>query len=317
MNQKEIRSVGGRLEFREAQSPGTIGTLAGYSARFNQLSVDLGGFRELVAPAAFKRSLAAPDCDVRMLVNHDSRLVLGRQAAKTLTVREDDQGLFVECALPDTSYARDLAVAMKRGDVTGQSFGFFVVQDSWAAAEGQIVRTLRDVDLVEASVATFPAYPQTSAAVRDRFLAFREQLPSFRDGRNIQVNEAGLEEAKAAIQEGRVDEDSAWNWDAEAQNGILGDQDWKRYGLAHLGVAPDENPETKARFAYPWGKMKDGKLTLYRRAVAGDRQRSSQHGHEAIFKAAGELMELLDAKKKGRETDWLMLERRQRLAELG
>lgn len=70
---------------------------------------------------------------------------------------------------PRTSWAADLLESMRRGDVNQMSFGFYVRQDEWTEEpDFGLVRTLRDVDLFDVSVVTYPAYPQTSAEARAR-----------------------------------------------------------------------------------------------------------------------------------------------------
>src|SRR5713226_411375 len=97
--------------------------LRGYAARFNRLSEDLGGFHERLAPGVFTRGIAQ---DVRALVNHDPTLVLGRTKSGTLKLAQDLVGLRFKVDLPATSYARDLAIVVKRGDVNQCSFSFVV-----------------------------------------------------------------------------------------------------------------------------------------------------------------------------------------------
>ena len=141
--------------------------IRGHAAVFSQLSEDLGGFRERIAPGSFREAIKKDD--VRALFNHDSNLVLGRNAAGTLRLSEDAQGLLADIDLPDTSAARDLVVSMKRGDITQMSFGFMVRPngENWGKdAEGRYVRTLTKVRLFDVSVVTFPACPQTDVAVR-------------------------------------------------------------------------------------------------------------------------------------------------------
>jgi HK97 family phage prohead protease len=142
----------------------------GYAARFNALSDDLGGFREMIAPGAFAGVLGD---DVRALIDHRSEMILGRTKAGTLRLREDDDGLAVEIDLPDTQIARDLAASMARGDVDQMSFGFTVDRDDWAITEdGVVVRTIEALSgLFDVSVVTFPAYPQTEASLRSRAAA--------------------------------------------------------------------------------------------------------------------------------------------------
>lgn len=145
------------------------GRIIGLAAVYGPFSEDLGGFRERVHPDAFRKSLE-DGRDIRALVDHDTAKVLGRRSADTLRLSSDDQGLRVEILLPDTSYARDLAVLMERGDVSQMSFAFTLGPkgDRWDGRgdDGLRIRTLMDVDLVEVSVVTIPAYPDTSAALR-------------------------------------------------------------------------------------------------------------------------------------------------------
>lgn len=138
--------------------------LVGHAAMFNALSDDLGGFREQIAPGAFARSLA--EHDQRALWQHDPKLVLGRRGAGTLRIAEDDQGLAIEIDLPDTTWGRDAAVSIARGDVMQMSFGFRAVADQWENRGGVLTRTLLDVDLLEVSPVTFPAYSQTDVSAR-------------------------------------------------------------------------------------------------------------------------------------------------------
>ena len=56
--------------------------MRGTAVVFNQLSENLGGFREQIDPAAFD---AADISDVRCLFNHDDSMVLGRTSSGTLT----------------------------------------------------------------------------------------------------------------------------------------------------------------------------------------------------------------------------------------
>lgn len=143
--------------------------LIGHAAVFSQLSEDLGGFREQIAPGAFADAIKADD--VRALFNHDSNYVLGRTGSGTLRLSEDVRGLAIEIDLPDTQTIRDLVAApIERGDVSQMSFGFSVRPggQDWAKDDaGQVVRTLKRVRLFDVSPVTFPAYRQTDIAMRE------------------------------------------------------------------------------------------------------------------------------------------------------
>jgi HK97 family phage prohead protease len=149
--------------------------IRGYAIRFNSDSVDLGGFKEQIAPEAVDRTLSEA-LDVRALVDHDTSKVLGRTRAGTLLLRKDAQGLRIEVE-PDQeiSYARDIMRAVARGDVSGMSFGFRVVADDWNY-DGKIpMRTVTDMRISEVSIVTFPAYQATDVQVAQRSLQAFQQ----------------------------------------------------------------------------------------------------------------------------------------------
>lgn len=139
--------------------------IEGHAAVFDRLSVDLGGFREKIAPGAFAETIAADD--IRALFNHDPNHVIGRNTAGTLQLQEDDQGLHMEATPADTQWEIDLIKKIRRKDITGQSFGFRTLADDWTIdSNEQVVRTLIKVKLYDVGPVTFPAYPQTDTNVR-------------------------------------------------------------------------------------------------------------------------------------------------------
>jgi HK97 family phage prohead protease len=161
----ERRSFSGKIELRApkrgSKSPGT---LVGYAARFDSLSEDLGGFVETIAPGAFSRALKGSD--VRALRNHQPDTLLGRTSTGTLVLEEDSQGLRMEIELPDTSAGRDTKELIQRGDLSGASFSFSNTSDEWDFKANPPLRTLRSMDLHDVGPVTFPAYAETSVAIR-------------------------------------------------------------------------------------------------------------------------------------------------------
>lgn len=147
-----------------ASRDGETPKLTGYAAVFESYSLDMG-FRERIAPGAFTQALGRSD--PRALFNHDPNFVLGRQQAGTLTLREDEQGLYMENTPPDTQWARDLLVSIERRDISQMSFGFTTKKDDWRKVDNEWVRTLLEIDeLFDVSPVTFPAYPDTKVALR-------------------------------------------------------------------------------------------------------------------------------------------------------
>lgn len=168
-----------RLEVRQADGD-DVSEIVGYAAVFEKLSEEMWGFREKIAKGAFANSIK--DDDVRALWNHDSNYVLGRNKSGTLELEEDEHGLRITIKPPDTQWARDLVVSIDRGDVSQMSFGFETLTDEWDQSDKKnVVRTLKEVRLWDVSPVTFPAYTQTTVAVRtaeevyDEFLAAESQ----------------------------------------------------------------------------------------------------------------------------------------------
>ena len=159
----EKREFAQEFEVRELSNGGV--QFSGYAAVFNSDSEPLP-FIERILPSAFDKTLKSRN-NIKMYLNHDSTLVLGSTRAKTLRLSTDTKGLYTEADLPDTSYARDLAEVMRRGDVDSMSFGFSVPRNGDTWSQDGMQRSLKEVRLHEVSVVTgFPAYSATSASVR-------------------------------------------------------------------------------------------------------------------------------------------------------
>lgn len=148
-------------EFRA--DDGETPKMTGYAALFENLSEDLGGFREKIAHGAFSKTLGG---DVRALFNHDPNYILGRTVSKTLRLKEDQRGLAIEIDPPNTTVARDLQESVKRGDVSQMSFGFKTISDKWENTKEGTIRTILEAELFDISPVTFPAYRQTEVALR-------------------------------------------------------------------------------------------------------------------------------------------------------
>lgn len=160
---RQFRSAPMAFETRNDENGPVI---AGYFAVFNNPTELWHGCIEQVAPGAFSSSLSG---DVRALIDHDTRLVIGRTTAGTLSLREDGTGLYGEIKINEhDSDAMNLYARVQRGDVSQCSFGFDIVAEDYVQSpDGQTCTwTIRDVILWEVSVVTFPAYEATSAIAR-------------------------------------------------------------------------------------------------------------------------------------------------------
>lgn len=150
-----------RRAFTELRASGR--RLEGYAATFGS-EARIGSIVETIERGAFRASLGE---DILALMDHDPARVLGRTRSGTLRLSEDTRGLSFSLDLPDTQPGRDVLELAQRNDLGGMSFGFVVPKggDSWRGER----RSLRTVMLREISVvSSFPAYPDTSLALRSR-----------------------------------------------------------------------------------------------------------------------------------------------------
>jgi len=129
VSKMETRTNQTTFEVRELDESGGM-TFEGYASVFNSRSENLGGFHEVVAPGAFKRSLRSRN-DIKLLWNHDTGSVLGSTRAGSVTMVEDEVGLKVRAELPNTTLGRDTAELIRTGLVDSMSFSFSVIKDTW------------------------------------------------------------------------------------------------------------------------------------------------------------------------------------------
>lgn len=146
----------------EARQEGEGNKLIGYASVFDSPSEPMP-FVEFVRRGAFAKTLN-DGADVRLLIDHEG-VPLARTKSGTLMLEEDDRGLRVEATLdPANPDAARVISAMKRGDISQMSFAFRTIKDSWN--NDRSVRELKEVQLYDVSVVTFPAYEETVAEIR-------------------------------------------------------------------------------------------------------------------------------------------------------
>lgn len=145
--------------------------IEGYFAVFDSPYVLWDGATEIVKPGAFAGCLSG---DIRALIDHDTRLVLGRTKAGTLTLREDARGLYGTIKINrDDADAMSLYARVQRGDVDQCSFGFDIEEETFVdLGGGQCRWEINKVNpLYEVSVVTYPAYEETAVKTRHADLA--------------------------------------------------------------------------------------------------------------------------------------------------
>lgn len=162
---RQTRSLKTELKTR-AEGEGDL-IIEGYFAVFNRETELWPGAFEEIAPGAFDNTLSN---DIRALINHETRLVLGRNKSGTLELRADSYGLWGRIKInPNDTDAMNLYERVKRGDVDQCSFGFNIIrEDTEWRDDGSVKWTIREIDLHEVSVVTFPAYEDTGVSARQK-----------------------------------------------------------------------------------------------------------------------------------------------------
>jgi len=160
---RQTRSMRSELKTRAEGDDELV--IEGYFAVYGRETELWPGAYEEIAPGAFANTLSN---DIRALINHETRLVLGRNKSGTLELREDSYGLWGRVKInPNDTDAMNLYERVKRGDVDQCSFGFNIVrEDTEWRDDGSVKWTIREVDLHEVSVVTFPAYEDTGVQAR-------------------------------------------------------------------------------------------------------------------------------------------------------
>lgn len=162
---RQMRTLETKFETREASDGSEDLHIAGYFAVFDGI-YDMGyQMSESIDPHAFDDAISD---DVRFLIDHDTRLVLGRTSAHTGELRIDSHGLYGDVTInPKDQDAMNLYARVQRGDVNQCSFGFDILdEDTEIREDGSIHWTIQKVKLYEVSVCTFPAYETTEVSAR-------------------------------------------------------------------------------------------------------------------------------------------------------
>ena len=171
---KEIRKL--EMQFRAEDTEDNKMEIKGYAAVFN--SPETYDYTEVIAPTAFDN---ADMSDVVLRYNHnDNFMVLARTRNKSLDLKVDEKGLFIDATLQDDiSEHRDIFNAIKSGLIDKQSFAFIVDEDEYDYDTD--TRTITRIGKVfDVSVVDQPFYNDTDVSVarnqNNEFLTKREEL---------------------------------------------------------------------------------------------------------------------------------------------
>ncbi|HHX61568.1 MAG TPA: HK97 family phage prohead protease [Epulopiscium sp.] len=184
----QIRQIISDLQTREED--GEL-YLEGYFITYDKVTELWPGVYEEIYQNACSKTL---DNDIRALTNHDTTLILGRNKANTLILKEDEKGLWGKVRInKDDSDAVNIYHRVKRGDVSGNSFGgYFLEEEVVNGEDGSVKWGVKEIDLREVSICTFPQYEETSIQARKKDFDQHEK-------RQIEVRKNKLKERLGKI----------------------------------------------------------------------------------------------------------------------
>lgn len=198
MDNLEVRSF--NIELREEAESRHI---EGYGSVFNERSVDLGGFQEVIAPGAFDGVIERSD--VKCYLDHNPEkgiLARSRNGKGSLSLELDERGLKYSFDAPHTNLGDEVVEGLKRGDYSQSSFAFTVESETWSKEEdGTYLRTINKIGgLYDVSIVANPAYEGTSVALRS-LDAFKAQEEEVKVPEEIKEEEPVQEEVREEPQE--------------------------------------------------------------------------------------------------------------------
>jgi len=119
---------------------------------------------------------------------------------------------------------------------------------------------------------------------------YTEDMPTYR------VNDEAVKHAKKLIDEGAFDDDTPWSEaapSAQEANQEIDAESYDEFARWHLAIDTEANDGTKGRYRFPYGDF----AKVNRAALIHAKQRASQNGHDAVEKAADDVLQHLDRRR--------------------
>lgn len=177
-------------------------TLEGHAAVFDtptEINSWEGTFVESIKRGAFSKTIR--ETTPILQFDHGRHPLVGSIPIGSIkSLREDDQGLYVQARLSNNWLIQPVRDAIADGGITGMSFRFSVVREVWRDAAGKTVkpdelgqllwspgdrgplqRTLTELKVQELGPVVWPAYSETDVGVRSReVISLLRENPDFR-----------------------------------------------------------------------------------------------------------------------------------------
>lgn len=171
----EIRRMYSPIQIKRTEIDENTGIVEGYFITYERpAEYGRDGYYEKIARGALTETLSR-NKDIKCFYNHNYDLILGRQSNNTLTLKEDENGLYAVCKLNmNDSVARDVYERIQRGDIQGNSFGAWIDEEDFNPDTKTF--TVKKLSLEEISVCPMPFYDSTTIAARDKLITEKEEI---------------------------------------------------------------------------------------------------------------------------------------------
>lgn len=115
----------------------------------------------------------------------------------------------------------------------------------------------------------------------------------------VKLNRRAFQHAKDLISEGRFVYDERDDWSehqpsAQDENDFIKRHGFEEYAKWHLGINDEKAEDTKGRYEFPYGDFR----RAHRCALLTAESRAGQYKHFDIEKAAHQLHEMIDERKR-------------------
>lgn len=191
------------VDIRAAEEGSSI---EGHAAVYNQRTNIGNWFYEIIERGAFDNT---DFDDVLFSANHNLRKIpLARSRRNngnsTMELKVDDKGLYVKADLDieGNSEAKSLYSSVKRGDIDGMSFIFYVKEERWVDLDKDMpTRYITEIRKVrEVSAVNFPAYEGTDINARDTLENAKNALDNARSHTELDNSKEQIEKLRLKTQ---------------------------------------------------------------------------------------------------------------------
>lgn len=139
--------------------------IEGYFVVFNQPIKIYDNVYEEISP----RAISKYQDNIKALYNHNHDIVLGTVRSNSLKLEKTETGLWGTITInKNDKAALSVYARVKRGDISGCSFGFRNAKEQHRTEGDKEIFTIIEMELFEVSPCVFPAYPQTIITARKK-----------------------------------------------------------------------------------------------------------------------------------------------------